>query len=235
MLLRLKCQEKTFQSIMKYVYLKNSSDTLVIIFSAFGPRPVYNYFQTLERLRTADKLFILDNFGHTGSYYWYENGEDRPFQLTKALISRVIEYNGGGYKHLITVGSSKGGTCAIFYGLLFGAEHIYAAACQYYVGNYLSTKEEILRGMMGEVSENAVNQLNRIMPEQLALYKGASTIVHLLYSPYENTYDAHIVYLIADLKKYSIPYEEVIEDFKDHNDVGKPFSVFLQKEFKFVV
>ena len=235
LLLKLKCQEKTFQGRLKYVLQKNSSDTLVIVFSAFGPRPVYNYMLTLEKMRTADKLFILDDFGCKGSYYWFENGNDAPLCLTKALINNLLSNNGGGYKHLITVGSSKGGTCAIYFGLMFGAEHIYAAACQYYVGNYLSNKEEIMRGMMGEVSERVLNQLNRMMPEQLALHRGSSSVVHLLYSPCENTYDAHIVYLIDDLKKYSIPYEEIIEDFKDHNDVGTPFSSFLQKEFKLLV
>ena len=230
LLFRLKIQEKKFQGRLKYVLQKNSSDTLVIIFSAFSPRPVYNYMHTLQKLKTADKLFILDDFGDKGSYYWFENGNDKPCDLTKSLIQSLLD--NGRYQQIITLGSSKGGTCAIYYGLMFGAKHIYSAACQYYVGNYLSTRHSILKAMMGETTEKAIDKLNSMMPEQLKRYQGTSSLIHLMYSPNEDTYEKHIVYLLEDLKKYNIPFEEIVEDFNDHNDVGKPFSDYLQKEFK---
>ena len=230
LLLKLKAQEKKFRGRLKYVLQKNSSDTLVIIFSAFGPRPLYNYMHTLQKLKTADKLYILDDFGYKGSYYWFENGSDNPLVLTKSLIEKVL--NNGGYQQVITLGSSKGGTCAIYYGLMFGAKHIYSGACQYYVGNYLSNRTMILKAMMGETTEEAIGKLNRMMPDQLKLYQGVPSLIHLLYSKNENTYNEHIVYLLEDLKKYHIPFEEIVKDFKDHDEVGKPFSDYLQMEFK---
>ena len=60
-------------------------------------------------------LFILDDFGYRGSYYWYENGSDKPRLLVEGLVSDVMRK--GKYKSLITIGSSKGGTCAIYFGL----------------------------------------------------------------------------------------------------------------------
>ncbi|MBO4642261.1 MAG: hypothetical protein J5661_05345 [Bacteroidaceae bacterium] len=231
LLLKLKLKEKIYQGRLKYVLENNSSDTLVIIFSAFSPRPVYNYMYTLEKLRNADKLYILDDFGYKGSYYWYENGHNTPLILVKSLIQAAI--NRMGYKNLVTIGSSKGGTCAIYYGLMFGAQHIFAGACQYYVGNYLSDKPDILNAMMGETNEVVIAKLNDMMPAHLRQHKGSTSLIHLLYSPNENTYDKHIIYLLADLKKYGIPFEEIIDNFKDHNDVGKPFSHLLSIYFGF--
>lgn len=229
LLFKLKLQEKTYQGRLRYVLQKNSSDTLVIVFSAFTPRPVYNYMHTLEKLKDADKLYILDDFGYKGSYYWFENGNDRPMTLIESLINELKQR---GYKNIITIGSSKGGTCAIYYGLMFDAQHIFAGACQYYVGNYLSDYPDILKAMMGETTEEAISKLNSIMPSHLKQHKGSTSFIHLLYSPNENTYEKHIVHLLADLKKYEIPVEEIIEDFQNHNDVGKPFSQMLINYFK---
>lgn len=39
---------------------------------------------------------------------------------------------------VVTIGSSKGGTCAILYGLMTNAEYIIAGACQYRIGSYLN-------------------------------------------------------------------------------------------------
>ncbi len=233
-LLKLKIREKKFQGRLKYVLEKNSADTLIIVFSAFSPKPVYNYMHTLRDVKAADKLYILDDFGVKGSYYWYENGTVYPQELTKSLILSIIA-NGGGYKRIITVGSSKGGTCAIYYGLMFGADHIFAGACQYYVGNYLSDKLDILKAMMGTTDDESVRLLNRIMPEQLRKYSGVSSLVHLLYSPNENTFENHIVPLLTDLKKYRISFVEVIDNFTDHNEVGKPFSNLLRKDLRTIV
>ena len=64
-----------------------------------------------------DQLFLLDNFGYLGSYYWFENGNDSPNRLVSKLLDEIRA--GGGDENVYTAGSSKGGTCAIYYGLKF--------------------------------------------------------------------------------------------------------------------
>lgn len=76
---------------LKYLYEKNNSDELIIVFSAFETVRKYNYMKTLSKSK-IDKLFIMDTFGYKGSYYWYENGSDLP----KVLVSKLIEQIGGG-------------------------------------------------------------------------------------------------------------------------------------------
>jgi len=230
-ILKLKFKENIYCNRLRYVYERNSSDTLVIIFSAFSPKPRYNYVRTLKNFNKISRLYILDDFGVKGSYYWYEGGKKLPLELTKGLIESIVKERC--YKNIITLGTSKGGTCAIYYGLMFNAKHIYAGACQYYVGNYLDTKSNkvILEAMMGcEVSKENVERLNRIMPEQLQNYSGSNSMIHLLYSKDEHTYREHIVHLINDLDKNHISYDEKVESFKNHNDVGKYFISYIKHE-----
>ena len=77
---------------LRYIYERNGSDSLIIVFSAFGETRQYNYMKTLAESK-IDKMFILDSFGYRGSYYWYENGDDEPNRLVSSLIERV---RGGG-------------------------------------------------------------------------------------------------------------------------------------------
>lgn len=81
---------------LRYIYERNGSDQMIIVFSAFGEARQYNYMKTLAESK-IDKMFILDNFGYRGSYYWYENGGDEPNKLVSSLIERV----GGGINAFI--------------------------------------------------------------------------------------------------------------------------------------
>ena len=228
--------ERKYLGRLKYIYQKNNSKYLVIVFSAFNPSPSYNYFRTLKNLKTADKLFILDDFGFSGSYYWYDKGSDLPLKLTSGLIETIIDR--GGYESIITVGSSKGGTCAIYFGLMFNASHIYAAACQYLIANYLNTEDlrPILKGMIGNTySEADLQKLNYMMHDHLRQHENANSVIHLLYSPKEHTYNEHIVFLIQDLKEFNIPFVEQVEQFENHGDVGSYFVPYLKHELNIII
>lgn len=227
----LKLKERKYKNRLKYLFFNNHSNRLVVVFSAFSPHPTYNYLRTLKGFKHFDKLFILDDFGYKGSYYWFENGSDMPLNLTLELISKIT--GSRQYDELITMGSSKGGTCAIYYGLHFNASHIYAGACQYYVGNYLNnnTNLPIMKAMLGDdFTQEDVAKLNAMMETQLSSHKGSRSMIHLLYSKNEHTYNEHVVFLLNDLKNYMIPYMEKVEDFSNHSDVGKFFSLFVKEE-----
>ena len=83
--------KKKFKNGLKYCYFNNNSNRLVIVFSGFpSGKPSYNYVRSLKNMKNANKLYILDDFGYKGSYYWYENGNDTPMQLVKGLISNIM-------------------------------------------------------------------------------------------------------------------------------------------------
>lgn len=226
-------KQRKFKKRLSYVFINNHAEKLLVVFSAFTPKPTYNYMRTLSRVNSYDKLFILDDFGYRGSYYWFESGTDLPLKLTKELLGNII--GARKYSSVSTMGTSKGGTCAIFFGLEFNVDHIYSGACQYYVGNYLNTEEHepILRGMLGDnYTNDDVEKLNRMLPSQLSSHKGSKTLIHLLYSENEHTYPEHIVHLISDLCTNSIQHTKRIEKFEDHNDVGKFFQRYILSELQ---
>lgn len=131
------------------------------------------------------------------------------------------------------MGSSKGGTCAIYYGLKTGATDIYAAACQYHIGKYLNTDnhQRIFKEMMGNGAgkeEQAV--LDSEMPNLLREKKECTSNIHLLYSKDEHTYDEHIKDMIMDMDKHGIKHIDTIKSFSDHAEVGRFFSPWIQEE-----
>lgn len=225
--------ERKYQGRLKYVFFNNRSERLVIVFSGFpgNNKPAYNYIRTLKKVK-ADKLFILDDFGFKGSYYLLENGTNKPQLLVQSLIENIVKRKKG-YVSTAFAGSSKGGTAAIFYGLQYQATDIYAGACQYYIGDYLCTPDHapIVFGMTGRNPTPEIRKdLNEIMPKQLKKYAGVNTVIHILYSKKEHTYNEHIEGLISDLGKYNITVVENEEYFTNHSDVGRYFSPYLKQE-----
>lgn len=228
-------KEKKYAGRLKYLYEKHSSDTLIVVFSGFADKPVYNYIRTLNNVK-ADKMFILDDFGYKGSYYWYENGHDYPMTLANSLI--MCKLIRGGYKRLITLGSSKGGTCAIYFGLKFGASDIFSGACQYRVGTYLNADDRVpvFLAMMGtDAGEKEQAILDAKMPELINSCGNSTSIVHLLYSKEEHTYHDDIQYLIKDLDANKIKHIDKVEHFTDHGEVGKYFSPWVKEEIRKVI
>lgn len=215
---------------LKYLYEQNGSDELIILFSGFGSNVrKYNYMKTLKDAK-IDKLFILDVWGYRGSYYWYEKGKDEP----KRSVSKLIESIWGGYKHVYAAGSSKGGTCAIYYGLKYDVDAVFASACQYHVGNYLNTEKhkKILQGMMGKhFTDDDVQKLNDELPDMIRMKSHSSTIVNLYYSKKDNTYEKHIIDLKNDLSAAGIRYTTTEDDYVNHSENGIFFKKHLKRRF----
>ncbi len=222
--------ERKYKGRLHYIYENNYSDRLMVVFSGFSPRkPMYNYMRTLKGIKNINKLFLLDDFGYRGGYYLLENGEDSPRRLVKDLVMTLK----GGCKDLFTMGTSKGGTCAIIFGLELNASHVFAGSCQYLIADYLNTenRKPILEGMLGRgYSQTEFDNLNNAVRKQIESHQNAKTTIHLLYSKQEHTYLEHIKYLLADLEKWGIPYTAQIENFKDHSDVGKYFIPYIKNE-----
>ena len=131
----------------------------------------------------VSRLYIKDTWGYRGSYYLYENGSNSPFLKTCALIEKIL--NEGQYSNIITMGTSKGGTAALIFGLKYNASNIFSGACQFHIGDYLSvpTHKRILEAMRGRIKrENMIELLNRTLPNTIIKYSGNASTVHLIYS-----------------------------------------------------
>lgn len=94
----IKTHERTFENRLKYLFFRNHSDTLVVVFSGFSETPRYNYIRTLKHVK-FDKLFLLDDFAYRGSYYWYQDGKDTPKRLVEKVMLKIVKR--GGIKELL--------------------------------------------------------------------------------------------------------------------------------------
>lgn len=230
----IKRKEKVFNERLKYLFIPAKSDKLLVVFSGFtGDIPKYNYVNSLRDI-PINKLYILDDFGYKGSYYLFDNGSDFPQILVIDLIKYIIIENK--IKYLITAGSSKGGSCAIYFGIELGATDIYAAACQYYIGTYLSREKhkEIFKAMMGkDVNKEDVDKLDKIICKKIeGIQDESKPKIHLFYSTKELTYERQIIPLLDQLNKCNYIVDEEILDFRNHNDVGIYFPQYLTKQIK---
>lgn len=213
---------------VKYLYIDKHSDTLLIVFSAFtGENRRYNYFSKFRNVNIS-QLYILDTWGVLGSYYWYENGLMYPEQKVSKLIEYIKEKNR--VNRIITAGTSKGGSAAIYFGLKHKASSIYSGACQYRVGTYLNRPEhtEILNAMMGNIDKDeAIHVLDKKIEKILRSIKDGRNNINLFYSTKELTYERQIAPLIQDLDELELPYTKTINDFQKHDDVGIFFPEYL--------
>ncbi len=233
-------KENVFQGRLKYVLEKQTgSKILVVVFSGFAGKggARYNYMETLQNMK-VNRLFILDDYGYRqkqGTYYLGEKGDFYVEKMVLALIPQVMEQLNASY--LVTAGSSKGGSCAIYFGLKLKARAIIAGVPQYYLGDYLNTEEHmpILESIVGKNNVHAVGGvmlLNQLLSREVEAYDGFQTTIYLHYSNVEHTYVDHIQYLISDLRSNNINLREDVMNYQDHNDVALYFPEYLQNTLR---
>lgn len=205
----------------------------LLFFSAFGSSNIrtYNYVKSLKGCK-VDRLYILDPWGYKGSYNLFEDGDDYPWCTTNQLIVNIISKMG--YKRVITAGSSKGGSCALFFGLENRVDEIIVGACQYNIGTYVTRKEflDIFYGMMGKnAGEEEKVMLDSLIGKALDKVKAGNYLskIHVLFSKKELTYERQIKDLLVKLEEDKFPTVIIEEYFEDHSDVGKYFGPYLRK------
>ena len=181
-----------------------------------------------------DLIFVCDdmvNIPTGGSYYLGDSGDYWGVDAVESLLKYVMRKKK--YKKIIGVGSSKGGTAALIFGLKMKFDAIIIGACQYKIGNYLNcpyhykTLQE-LTGMKN-VSDEAIDKLNSITKNILIQNRKTSTEIWFHYSIKEHTYSEQIKELLQDLRENEYLLHEDVSTYLEHNDVAKYFPDFLLK------
>ena len=230
--------EKEFRyndQVVKYCYIPyRGSDVLAVVFSGFpaeGKPATYNMVATFEGV-PVNRLYILDNFGYgeRGAYYLGENGD---FAVRDAVLALLKEFS---FQTRVFLGSSKGGTAAVMFGLLSGSDRIIAGAPQLYLGDYLTSQVAhipVLDAMAGDHAAATVERYNRIIPEVIQTVPETDiTKILLHYSPKEHTYHTHIAEMIAMLESRGFAVEHDVQSYLNHGDVAKFFPALCRRELK---
>lgn len=229
--LKIIISEKRYKRLRYILQVNRKSGILIVCFSGFGNSgsAKYNYIRTLQPVK-GNKLFILDNFGYKkqGSYYLGENGDLFLPDMISELITKIQSKRK--INQIFMVGSSKGGSAALYYAIRLSADACIIGAPQYYIGDYLNTNvhKKILQGIMGNDDSESIERLNNLLYNSILTTITRKPIVHIHYSPKEHTYLEHIHDMIRDLEKngYKV-YRDANYDYTDHKSVAKFFPQFL--------
>jgi len=220
---------------IKYVFQEgeNQKDYLIIVFSSFNNPAAerqhsYNYMRTLENL-DCHKLFILDNYGPRGCYYL---GPDMNFEVESSVVSLVtyiMRKAGVSLDKVIAVGSSKGGTAALYFGVKYNWGYVVAGAPQTKIADYImQTTEETAKYMLGENLEvKKINELNSVLYRQFN--KVIPTNINILTSENDGQYINHVKPLIDLIENKEIQGVSIISDnsMKSHADIAKHFPEYM--------
>lgn len=240
-------KQKSFQEnneTVHYLFEKNASATLVIVFSSctrLGIKARYNYVKTLKN-SACDKLFILDDWGYDqrGIYYLGKEMNFSMEQMIEHLIQQTIQK--GNYKKIIFVGSSKGGYAALNFGLSVSGCTIIIGAPQYRLGDYLTDPsnklEETLKYISGEKIDTLEEWKFTLLNEHLQKKIERNTLnaptinIKIHYSDQEHTYQEHIKDLLHELQTNGYQLYEEVEHYTNHSDISLYFPDFLLSQLE---
>ncbi|MCC3282475.1 heparinase II/III domain-containing protein [Arthrobacter caoxuetaonis] len=202
---------------------------LVVVFSAIHQPGdfTYNYKSTVEETGTA-ALYILDDFGDQGAYYYSDHRSTSIFESVQSLILAVMNKYDIELSNVATAGSSKGGSAALIHGLALGVDRIIAGAPQTRIGSFLNGPHpNILRFMSGGVSEDDVAFLDGIIP---ALLHDANhkTKISVVVGEADHHLKGHVLPLLSDARTSDTEVSAVVLRGASHSEIGKVFSSYLR-------
>ena len=220
---------------IKYLYKDCKSDKLCIVFSAFpqkGNMPGYNYVRSLWNRGGVNLLYICDDMVKIptgGSYYLGSNGDYWGINAVKALIEEFTKKRK--YVKRVGIGSSKGGTAALMFGLELQFDAVIIGGCQYKIGSYLNCPYhykslQVLTGMK-HVSDDAIYELDCITKKIVFSQKESQTEIWFHYSTEEHTYEEQIKDLLHDLQINNYKVHENIMNYSEHADIAKYFPTYM--------
>ena len=210
----------------------NNKEYLVVVFSGFNPPNAklansYNYMRTLRDV-DCHRLFILDDYGPRGSYYLGSKETNEVESSIASLISFIARKYGVKQENVITAGSSKGGSAALYYGLKYNYGHVVAGAPQTRIADYVQRNtKETFTYMLGENhDEDEFKKLNQIIFKQL--HKESFTKLHLLTSENDIQYKRHIEPFVKELERIGMDYQLTVNNqIESHNAIAVHFPLYL--------
>jgi hypothetical protein len=219
---------------IKYVFEdgKKNKDQLIIVFSDFSSdeskeRFNYDYIDDIKNV-DCNKLFILDNYGPKGCYYL---GIDSNFEVetsVMSLISYISNLRNIPNTNMITIGTFKGASAALYYGLKYNMGNIIVGDPHIKIADFVrKNRKETADYLLGfKPTKLKVDRLNNLIFNQLN--KKVSSKISILSS--DNAIKKnHTDLLIQELdaRDISVDYSEFNEDDRFYEDPAG-YIQFLQ-------
>jgi hypothetical protein len=229
-----KFNEQVYNSNLPIKYVleegKSNKEHLLVVFSGFHNETNsyrYNYIKTLRNF-DCNKLFILDNYGPRGCYYL---GNEMNYEVetsVQSLISYTASKLNISPSNIISAGTSKGGSAALYYGMKYNYGHIVTGAPQTKIADYIRKfAKETAEYILGiEPTAYEVSYINNLIFKQID--KDHLPHISLLTSTNDIQYKHHIVPLVNTFndngKKIDLTIDNTI---LSHNEIAVSFPAFL--------
>lgn len=224
--------EKYYPSIknIKYIFEKSkifNKEKLIVVFSSFSSDiPKYNYINTLKVV-DCNKLFILDDYGSKGSYYI---GLDGGFEIETSVISlitHIMNENNITFNNVISIGSSKGGSAALYYGLKYNFGNVIAGAPQYKIGTYLIdlSIKDYANDIFGGLEPSKRIKYDNLI--KMVAKEGQATKISILTGDGDPQYKRVLKEFEEVSKKFKLNLNLDKCDIESHSDISKVFPKYL--------
>lgn len=237
------CQDRVFKFKNRYliyaVHERKESKKICFVFSGIDATAAtcrMSYFGLGKSISEATVVHIMDNFGAHGSYLLNVAGDGQIRNGVIELIHFLQKEYGCSNEETYLIGTSKGATTAIAYGLFIGGGHVICGEPQIMLGNFIYQRNwellELLRSLAytitGRVNPDDKEFLNTLLHKIVIQYgsrfKGDMSIHYGATGYWEH----HISYFSEWAKEndFSEKVEFISHDFKHHEEV---IPVFYQE------
>ncbi|SDJ86063.1 hypothetical protein [Sediminibacillus albus] len=237
----IKQNEKVFKGSQDIKYFfwpsEKPSKNLVVIFSGFngseakGVPATYNYIKPMSKI-DCNRLFILDDYRGHPCYYLGENKKLDYEVSVISLIYRIANKLNIPPENIITCGSSKGGTAALYLGLKYQFGHIVTGGFQIKVGDYLHSvhnygRDKVLKLITGGSTGLYKEYLNEFYLDFINNVKVKDTSLYIHGGKGDSHYLEHVTIFNETMNKRNIPYNLDIQNYSSHAEIGPHFVEFI--------
>lgn len=202
---------------------------LIVIFSSLGRDYdfTYNYRSSLRDMN-AYRLFLLDDFGKRGSYYFADHRDTTIYNEVQKFLSEIIADLGVSLDRVVFGGSSKGGTAALLHGTPLGVGKIVVGAPQVYPGNYLhGAAPAVLQFIAGGQDAIAREWLNDAIISRIC-NPPKGTAVRILVGAKDHHLKRHVEPLMRVTSSHDSDIVATVIPDLDHGNIGSVYRHYLK-------
>ena len=225
----------SWQNIVHLNYLldvpevESGRKSLIVVFSSLGRDYDFTYnYRTALQGSESHRLFLLDDFGTRGSYYFSDHRDMTIYHDVQKFLAEIINKLGIAMDRVTFAGSSKGGTGALIHGVGLGVGQIIVGAPQVFPGSYLQDNAlPVLDFIAGGADGDARKWLDNAVISRISR-PPSGTSVRILVGEKDHHWKRHIRPLLELTESHDSDIQALILPDLTHGDIGSVYRHYLR-------
>ncbi|MFJ8077346.1 hypothetical protein ACIQ7Q_26295 [Streptomyces sp. NPDC096176] len=184
----------TFPVEYRFSHAKSGNRHLVVVFANFSAPEDYGWSNGVFDNVRANILWIRDRFDGMNAYYLCRNMDFGLADSVQALIANFVRALGLTPDQVTLWGGSKGGSAALYLGLMHGYRNIVAIVPQFLIGDALEKRHPKVGAYMlgeGAPAHNA-RILDALIPDLVRRQANRGANIYVLSSPQDEHYTVQV-------------------------------------------